>query len=144
MSFDPHERAQFLMDESRIAGISPEESSWLRAHLTDCAECARQEQITAQMLAAMREMSYGAATVKERLPEYHDQPLPYGRGSAAWRWPLAAAAVVLLAAIPLYKAREARQEQADALLLERVSSHVSRTVPQALEPLIHPGPGDRQ
>jgi hypothetical protein len=137
MSFDPHERAQFLIDESRIAGISPEDTAWLRSHLAECPACARHEEETTRILAAMSELSFGRTV---------DHFVPSGQRpkAAAWRWLLAAAAAVLLAAIPLYKAREARQEQADALLLERVSTHVSRTVPQALEPLMNPEPGGQQ
>jgi len=146
MSSDLHERAQFLIDESRIAGISPEDTVWLNAHLRECSECTRREEETTRMLSAMAELSCGAATVRERLVVTPRQPLPHGRGSVsiAWRWPLAAAAVLLLAAVPLYRAREAARAESDALLLERIDAHVSRTVPQALEPLMNPEPGDHQ
>jgi hypothetical protein len=61
------------------------------------------------------------------------------------RWPLAAAAAILLVGIPLYKAaRDARQAEADALLLERVEAGVSRVVPAAMEPLLQPQLGDSQ
>jgi hypothetical protein len=131
MPFDAHERAGFLIDESRVAGISAEETAWLCGHLADCAECARREASTARMLGAMGQLSFGGGR----------------RVSLAWTvdkkrshvllW-LAAAAMVSVAAVPVY--RSVRQE-ADAQLLERVGDHVSRTVPQALEPLMHTGDG---
>jgi hypothetical protein len=138
MPFDPHERARFLIDESRVAGISAEESQWLSGHLGECAECARQDAITSRMLGAMDELAFGGTD--HRLSWSVQRPK-----AAAWRWPLAAAAVILLAAIPFYKsARDARQAEADAILLERVGDQVSRIVPQALEPLIQPESGDPQ
>ena len=45
--------------------------------------------------------------------------------------------------IDIYKsARDAQQERADALLLERVETGVSRAVPEAMEPLMHPQLGE--
>jgi hypothetical protein len=38
--------------------------------------------------------------------------------------------------------RAARQEQADALLLEGIEARVSRTVPAAMEPLVVPHTGE--
>lgn len=137
MQSDTHERARFLIDESRVAGISPEETSWLCAHLAECAECAHQEEITARMLGAMSELSFGRTDERFVLSVRQSK-------AAAWRWPLAAAAAILLTAFPLIKhSRDLSRDQADALLLERVGDHVSRTVPQALEPLMDPD-GDRQ
>jgi hypothetical protein len=89
------------------------------------------------MLGAMTELSF--SRTDDRFVASVQRPK-----AAAFRWPLAAAAAVLLAAVPLVKhSRDASRDQADTLLLERVGDHVSRTVPQALEPLMDPD-GDRQ
>jgi hypothetical protein len=128
MPFDPHERARFLIDESRVAGISKEDTQWLREHLAECAECVRQEETTARMLQAMSELSFGGV----RPPI-----VPAARLRSPW-WPVAAAAALLIAAIPIYRARIVQEQQADVLLLERVEAGISRDVPQALEPLLHP------
>jgi hypothetical protein len=139
MPFDPHERARFLIDESRIAGISAEESLWLRAHIAECAACTRHEETTARILTAMSDLSFGGAG--------HRVLWPARQPKAAVRrfWPLAAAALILLCAIPLLRpTRDARQDESDALLLERVGDHVSRSVPQALEPLMNPESGVQQ
>lgn len=60
------------------------------------------------------------------------------------RWALAAAAAMLmLGAIPIYRDqmdhRAAAQAQADAQLLQEVNAALSRSVPPALEPLMKAG-----
>ena len=57
------------------------------------------------------------------------------------RWALVAAALLVLAAIPIYRNAQDRQRQAeiaraDALLLEQVDAEVSRAVPRPMEPLV--------
>ena len=139
MPFDPHERARFLIDESRIAGISPEDTAWLRAHLAECPTCARQEAAIARMLAAMDQLSFACGAGSQPAA-----PAP-GRRLRRLSWPLAVAATLLLAAVPVYKsARDARQSDADALLLERVEAGISRDVPMAMEPLLNPDRGESQ
>ena len=56
------------------------------------------------------------------------------------RWALVAAALLVLAAVPIYRNAQDRQRQAeiaraDALLLEQVDAEVSRAVPRPMEPL---------
>jgi hypothetical protein len=133
MGFDAHERARFLIDESRVAGISAEETAWLRGHVGECADCARHEESTARMLGALGEFSFGRTEVKAKPPERRLQPR-----LAAPLWIAVAAGVMLIAAVPVYRSVRA---EADARLLERVEDHVSRTVPQALEPLMNTGDG---
>jgi hypothetical protein len=57
------------------------------------------------------------------------------------RWALVAAALLVLAAVPVYRNVQDRQRQAeiaraDALLLEQVDAEVSRAVPRPMEPLV--------
>jgi hypothetical protein len=57
------------------------------------------------------------------------------------RWALVAAALLVLAAVPIYRNAQDRQRQAeiaraDALLLEQVDAEVSRAVPRPMEPLV--------
>jgi hypothetical protein len=56
------------------------------------------------------------------------------------RWILATAALSLVVAAPVYwsarQQRAAEQAQADELLLERINSGLSRSVPASMEPLM--------
>jgi hypothetical protein len=56
------------------------------------------------------------------------------------RWILAAAALSLLAATPMYwnarQQRAAEQARADELLLQRIDASLSRSVPASMEPLM--------
>jgi hypothetical protein len=72
--------------------------------------------------------------------------------SLGMRWSVAAVAVALLAlgSIPAYQSsqrlkvqqREAEQEKADALLMERVNAGLARSVPRAMTPLVDWTPGN--
>jgi anti-sigma-K factor RskA len=54
-----------------------------------------------------------------------------------WRWAAAAMAAVALVAVPIYQdAQQRAQEQADALLMEKVNAALARSVPRALSPLM--------
>jgi hypothetical protein len=139
MPFDPHRRAQFLIDEARIAGISHDDGVWMQKHVAACAECARYEETTRRVIGALNSFSFEPR--QANLAHLRTARRP----RKGWRMALAAAAVLVIAAVPIFKAgRDARQERADAVLLERVGSHVSRTVPLAMEPLMHPAAGERQ
>jgi hypothetical protein len=136
MQFDIHERAWFLIDEVRVAGISQEEREWLRGHIAECAACARHDETTARIVRALGEFTVGQSSDLPR-PVWADRKSRLRAVPAAPRWPIAAAAMLLIAAACLYTpAPHARQERDDALLLERVESRVSRTVPEAMEPLL--------
>jgi hypothetical protein len=63
------------------------------------------------------------------------------------RWVVAAAAALMLAAIPVYqnvqqRQREAEREKADVLLLRQVNAGLSRSVPRAMAPLMDWTPGN--
>jgi hypothetical protein len=63
------------------------------------------------------------------------------------RWAAAAAVVLVLGVIPVYRntqqrQREAEQAKADALLLEQVNAGLSRSVPRAMAPLLDWAPAN--
>ena len=54
MNSDLHVRAQRLIAQERIEGISRDEQTWLAAHLSDCAACAALANETANAVASLR------------------------------------------------------------------------------------------
>ena len=135
MASDSHERARFLVGEARISGSAPQDALWLRSHIAECAECALYEEEVAGVVRgiesfafdidpAMNQRVYGAVAGHVRKP------------SAARWWALAAAAMLVAAAVPLYKGElDARRDKADAILMKKVESRVARAIPVAMEPL---------
>ena len=54
MSENLHQRAQQLFAKLLIEGLSPDERTWLDAHLRECADCAQQTATTQELLHALR------------------------------------------------------------------------------------------
>jgi hypothetical protein len=148
MHSDPHQRARFLIDEAVIAGITSDGQRWLRSHTEDCAECAHYAELTSQIVRGLNALSFDkdpamSIRVQATLAAHVQSP----RNASPWRMALIAAAL-LIAAAPIYKnfadkRRRAEMENADTLLLERVDSRLSQTLPEAMEPLTQAAPGGR-
>ena len=140
MESNSHQRARFLAGEARISGIAPQDALWLRSHVADCAECAQYEEEVEGVVRGLRSFAFDIdPAMNQRILDAAAgrvrQPMP-----APW-WALAAAVVLVVAAVPVYKAaRDARREKADALLMEEVESRVWRVVPVAMEPLTQSQP----
>ena len=106
-------------------------------HVRQCSECgaevARMEAALGLFRDSVRHWSDGQVRVPRPLtPEPRPQPI---------RWVLVAAALLVLAAVPIYRNAQDRQRQAeiaraDALLLEQVDAEVSRAIPRPMEPLV--------
>ena len=114
-------------------------------HVRQCPECgaelARMEAALGLFRSSVRHWSEGQSRAE---PPAIGNILP-ARG-AAWaqpmRWALVAAALLVLAAVPVYRNVQERRRQAeiamaDALLLEQVDAEVSRAVPRPMEPLVN-------
>lgn len=54
MSENMHQRAQELLAQSLVEGISSIDQAWLDAHLGECTACARQAALTGGLLNALR------------------------------------------------------------------------------------------
>lgn len=137
---DPHRHAQLLVDEARIAGISPRDTLWLGKHIAECAECARYEETVERIVRGIQSFAFecdpaASARIQNAVVAHARKP------ARAWKWAMAAAATLLVALVPIYKSvRDERSEKADALLMERVESGLRRAVPVAMEPLIQAQP----
>jgi anti-sigma factor RsiW len=111
----------------------------IEQHLALCPECraelSQMESTLTQFRGAMRDWS-GTA-----VPPAWQRP---AARSPWFSWPRlvwAAAALCFLVAVPVYWSVHARRQaaeaaRADALLLERVDSAISRAVPEPMEPLV--------
>ena len=119
-------------------GTSAEEQ-----HAGSCAECERE-------LSRLREILLAFSHSVQHWAEAHgstcvpDTEFLRNRSSARrlgpLRWALVAAAVIILIVVPLYKNAGHRYREADssedAVLLEQVNSHLSRTVASPIEPFM--------
>jgi hypothetical protein len=114
-------------------------------HVCQCPECAaevaRMEAALGLFRDSVRHWSSGQSRAE---PPAIGSVLPARRGPRIqpMRWALVAAALVVLAAVPIYRNVQDRQRQAeaaraDALLLEQVDAEVSRAVPRPMEPLVN-------
>jgi len=135
--------------------LSPAEiSKWMAGerrrqsedHLHECADCrgeiSRLQETLSDFRASVREWSHRESAAA---------PLPVRRASGVLvasrlRWALIAAAMVMLAAIPIYRANrhQPKLESSvdDAVLLEEIDESVSRSVPAPMErltPLVSEG-----
>jgi hypothetical protein len=138
--FDPHERARLLVDEARVAGVSPQDTLWLGEHIAECAECAQYEETVEGIVRGIQSFAFEChPTVSARI---QNAVVAHARKPARSRqWVLAAAAALLVALLPIYKSvQDERRNKADALLMERVESRVRRAVPVAMEPLTQAQP----
>jgi hypothetical protein len=54
MNTELHARAEQLIAQERVEGISQAERDWLAAHLQECAQCAEQARQTEQALRSLR------------------------------------------------------------------------------------------
>ena len=120
-----------------------ERSPQQEQHVRQCSRCgaelARLEASLALFRGSVRHWS-GRQSRAE--PPAIGSISPVRRGSRIQpvRWALVAAALLVLAAIPIYRnaqdRRQAEIARADAQLLEQVDAEVSRAVPRPMEPLV--------
>jgi hypothetical protein len=112
-------------------------------HVGQCSECgaelARMEAALELFRGSVRHWS-GRQRRAEPPAIGSISPGRWGSSIQPMRWALAAAALLVLAAVPVYRSVQDRQRQAeiaraDALLLEQVDAEVSRAVPRPMEPL---------
>jgi hypothetical protein len=132
---------QHLSAEQISQWVIGDRSPQLERHVAECDECraelAQLETTLAQFRGAVRAWSGAVTPPAWRLPAARAPWFSWTRLS------LAAAALCVLLATPVYwnvraraRAEQAAEARADALLLERVDSEISRAVPEPMEPLV--------
>jgi hypothetical protein len=57
MNQETHARAEQLIAQERVEGISPVDHDWLSAHLEECVDCAARARHTEHALRSLRTMS---------------------------------------------------------------------------------------
>ena len=115
-------------------------------HGRECSQCraelARFETPVAAFRSVMLEWSDWeiAPQIEEILPRLRR---PKAILNTSWRWVALCTAVLLLTAIPIYRQVSLSPtvdvtavENADALLMDAVSAHLSRTMPAPMEPIM--------
>jgi hypothetical protein len=63
MSKDLHARAEQLIAQERVEGISVADQQWLRQHLAECAACAARASATEQAIRSLRALSIAVPPV---------------------------------------------------------------------------------
>ena len=114
--------------------------------MRECGLCAAE---VARLVSALKR--YGGAVREwsaaqpgaQSAGAWRADPAARQWGMRRLRWSMAAAALVVLAAIPVWKDAYDRRvaeeaDRADAILMDQVDAQVSRTVPRTLEPLVNP------
>jgi anti-sigma factor RsiW len=118
-----------------IGGRTPQ----MERHLLECARCRAElgqfETTLARFRGAVRDSSASA------VPPAWQRPAARGPWFSWPRLVLAAAVLCFLVALPVYWSARARERaaeaaRADAQLMERVDSAISRAVPEPMEPLV--------
>jgi hypothetical protein len=123
-----------------LAGdATPEEEQ----HAGNCAECEPDLSRVRETLAVFRYsvQKWADENGATRVPDsefLRNEASAWRKGPV--RWALVAAAVIILIVVPLYENVRDRHREADtsedAVLLEQVNAHLSRTVASPMEPFM--------
>lgn len=71
MSKERHERAEQLIAQERIEGISAADQQWLRQHLAECAPCATHSAATEQAIRSLRGISVAIPPALASRTQFH-------------------------------------------------------------------------
>jgi hypothetical protein len=124
-----------LSSEELYQWLSGERRDEVEEHFRECPACE----------AEIRQFQNALTGFRTSLEQFPVPAIRYSRVRQTLpRWILAAAAVALLVATPVYwNARQQRapepaedQAKSDELLLERIDASLSRSVPSSMEPLM--------
>jgi hypothetical protein len=127
---------QHLSSQQILEWMNGENSPGAKLHVGECAECAAQVERLAGSLQMFRD---AVREVADRSGE-GQTVLRMPRRRMALRWITAAAALVMLAGVPIFKVQEDRHRAAelarqDAELLDEVNAELSSGVAEPMKPL---------
>jgi hypothetical protein len=135
---------QHLSSQQVSMWMAGERAPEQEQHVRECRQCA------AELARFQATLSLFRDSVR-RWSDQHDGseagsvfevgPAPSRFRTWPARWAVAAAVLLVVAAVPIYRSTRHSQSgvtmaQADALLLEQVDAEVSRAVPRPMEPLL--------
>jgi hypothetical protein len=120
-----------LSSEEMYQWLSGEGVDEVEEHFRECPSCQ----------AELHELRNALTGFRHSLEECPAPPVSWRPARQMLpRWILATAALLLLTGAPVYwnarQQRVAEQARADELLLERINSGLSRSVPASMEPLM--------
>jgi hypothetical protein len=135
--------SQHLSSREVSQWMAGERTPQQEQHVRQCPECGAELALMEAALALFRgSVRHWSDGQSRAAPPAIGSILAARLGSRIqpMRWALVAAALLVLAAVPIYRNVQVRQRQAeiaraDALLLEQVDAEVSRAVPRPMEPL---------
>src|SRR5262245_8313562 len=116
-------------------------------HLNECAQCRAEPDLLSSAITSFR------SALRDRIDDQvalhkpagvQVQLEPVSPGSHVWRWALAAAALFLFVIVPIFTPRPAPQvvinkattEATAEALMDVVNRHLSRNVPESMEPMM--------
>jgi hypothetical protein len=122
-----------------------------RKHLAACPECSADTERFRHAISSFRNAIRGRVEARVAAQPFVTAAARAGGVRVAkWRWAVAAAAAVLLIALPFFR-RESKPQQTAAQIsgesdpdavMKRVNLHLGRTMPAAMEPVLSLIPGD--
>lgn len=137
--------SEHLSPEQLSRWMAGERTEEAERHAMQCRDCAASLARFGSALALYRESLRECGASYGGTPEFSwpgdVRRAPSTRLAQFSRWTPIAAALLLLAVIPVYtvsrnQRREAELARADAALLEQVDLEISRAVPAPMEPLV--------
>jgi hypothetical protein len=134
-----------LSSEQISRWMAGENNSDADRHIKECPECAAEIARLQSLLGAFRSSVIAWNTLQRNAdPPSHWMPAKHHRQVAGGilRWKLAAATLVIVLAVSVWKNHSDRRHaaevfEADVRLWEEVNSHISQPIPSPMAPLMN-------
>ncbi len=110
MPSNPHERAQRLLDQAAVEGISQRERIWLDAHILECSECAVHAELSQRAIRAFGQFAFPvdpgvAMRVQEVISDRAGRMVPNdSEGQNGWIGNVAAVLLTVAGSLAMWRA----------------------------------------